>query len=203
MLLRINPDNPQDRLIRQVVDKLESGGVIIYPTDTVYGLACDIEQAKAVQRICRLRQLDVRKANLTIVCQDIRQISNYTHQIDNQNFKLLKRNLPGPFTFILRAGQRLPKSFQNRRKTVGVRISANPITHALIDTLGRPLLSISLKSDDEILEYFTDPSEIHDDYEKLVDIVVDGGTGNNIPSTVVDLTGSEPEIIRQGEGELV
>lgn len=202
MLLSINPDNPSGRKIAQVVRCLEEGGVIIYPTDTIYGLGCDIQNQKAVERICRLRGLDHRKANLTFICQDIQQLAAFAHQIDNQVFKMLRRNLPGPFTFILKAGKSLPKILRNKRKTIGVRVPANPISLAIIEELGRPILSISLKTDDEITEYFTDASEIHDDYLKLVDLVIDGGIGSNIPSTVVDCTGNQPVIIRQGLGEL-
>lgn len=202
MLLNINPDNPSGRKISQVVRCLEDGGVIIYPTDTIYGLGCDIQNHKAVERICRLRGLDHRKANLTFICQDIQQLAAYAHQIDNPIFKMLRRNLPGPFTFLLKAGKSLPKLLRNKRKTIGVRVPANPIALAIIEELGRPILSISLKTDDEISEYFTDASEIHDDYVKLVDIVIDGGLGSNIPSTVVDCTENQPLIIRQGLGEL-
>ena len=203
MLLAINPDNPQERKIRQVVSTLEKGGVIIYPTDTVYGLGCDILQAKAIKKICQLRQLDPGKANLTIVCRDISQLSEYTRQLDNRVFKLLKRNLPGPFTFLLKAGKKLPKSMHNRRQTLGIRIPDNRISQEIIRHLGRPILSISLKADDEILEYFTDPTEIYDDYGKQVDLVIDGGIGRNIPSAVVNLTEGEIEIIREGERDLL
>jgi len=202
MLISINPDNPQGRKIQEVVKVLEKGGVIIYPTDTIYGLGCDIQNHKAVERIIRLRGLKKEKANLTFICQDIQQLAFYAHQIDNKVFRLLRRNLPGPFTFILRAGKSLPKLLKNKRKSIGVRIPDNRIAQAIISELGRPILSISLKSEDEIMEYFTDPTEIHDDFHKLVDLVIDGGMGKNVPSTVVDCTSSEPELIRQGIGEL-
>ncbi len=203
MLLEINPENPDNRKIDQVVELLKDGGVIIYPTDTIYGLGCDIFQRKAVERICRLRNLNPQKANLTIICKDISQLSEYTQQIDNSHFKLLKRNLPGPFTFILKSSRKLPKSLDNRRKTLGLRIPDNNIAQAVIEKLGNPILSISLKSDDEIREYFTDPYEIHEDYEKQVDIVIDGGMGDNSPSTVVNLSEGDIEIIRAGKGELI
>ncbi len=199
MLISINKDNPESRKIQQVVEVLEKGGVIIYPTDTVYGLGCDIFQTKSIERICRIRNLDVSKANLTIICKDIAQLSAYTKQIENNIFKILKKNTPGPFTFILKSGNEIPKIFKNRRKTIGVRIPDNNIGQAIIEELGHPILSISLKSDDEILEYFTDPSEIHDDYEKLVDIVVDGGIGKNIPSAVIDCSDGSINIMREGE----
>lgn len=202
MLLSINKDNPENRKIRQVVELLEKGGVIIYPTDTVYGLGCDIFQAKSIERICRIRNLDVSKANLSIICKDIAQLSRFAKHIDNTVFKILKRNTPGPFTFVLKSGNEIPKIFKNRRKTVGVRIPDNKIAQSIIEELGHPILSISLKSDDEILEYFTDPSEIHDDYQKLVDVVVDGGIGKNIPSAIIDCSDGSIDILREGEVEL-
>ncbi len=202
MLLKINPDNPEGRKIKQVVESLQKGGVIIYPTDTVYGLGCDIFNPKAVEKICRLRGLKPEKAMLSFICEDISQVSDYAYQIDNEVFKVLKKNLPGPFTFVLRANNTVPKLFKNRKRTIGVRIPENNIARTIVQELGRPILSISLKSDDEILQYFTDPTDIYDDFKKLVDIVIDGGIGNNNPSTVVDCTGDELEIIRQGSGVL-
>lgn len=203
MLLSINPDNPDARKINQVVDQLKSGSVIIYPTDTIYGLGCDIFQKKAIERICRIRELNPRKANLTIICQSISQLAEYTQQLNNRTFKLLKRNLPGPFTFILKSSKKLPKMLDNRRSTLGIRIPNNKTALEIVERLGNPILSISLKSDDMIAEYFTDPYEIHEDFEKLVDIVIDGGVGGHQPSTVVDLSNNDIEIIRAGKGELV
>ncbi len=202
MLLEVNPDNPQGRYIAQIVKTLEKGGVIIYPTDTVYGIGCDIFNNKAVEKICRLRGLDPVKARLSVICSDIKQISEYAKQIDNETFKLMKRNLPGPFTFVLNSNNKVPKMFKNRKKTIGVRVPDNNIVQAIVEELGRPILTTSLKSDDEILEYFTDAYDIHEDFEKLVDIVVDGGIGGNVASTVVDCTSSEFEVIREGAGEL-
>ncbi len=202
MLLEINSDNPDQRKIKKVVEILEKGGIIIYPTDTIYGLGCDIFNQKAVQRLCRLRQLNPVKANLTFICKDISQLASYAHQLDNSVFKLLKRNLPGAFTFILKASGQLPKLLKNKRKTIGVRIPANSIALAIVEGLDRPILSISLKEEDEIVQYLTDPSEIHDEYFKLVDCVIDGGFGGNEPSTVVNCIGDQPEIIRQGLGDL-
>lgn len=202
MLLKINPDNPEGRKIKQVVESLQEGGIIIYPTDTVYGLGCDIFNPKAVEKICRLRGLKPEKAMLSFICEDISQIADYAYQIDNEVFKVLKKNLPGPFTFVLRANNTVPKLFKNRKRTIGVRIPENNIAKNIVKELGRPILSISLKSDDEILEYFTDPIDIFDDFKKLVDIVIDGGIGNNNPSTVVDCTGDDLEVIRQGVGIL-
>jgi tRNA threonylcarbamoyl adenosine modification protein (Sua5/YciO/YrdC/YwlC family) len=202
MLLSINTENPESRKLRQVVQVLEKGGVIIYPTDTVYGLGCDIFQAKSIEKICRIRGMDVSKANLTIICKDIAQLSRYSKQIDNSIFKVLKKNAPGPFTFILKSGNEAPKIFKSRRKTIGIRIPDNNIAQSIIEELGHPILSISLKSDDEILEYFTDPSEIHDDYHKLVDLVIDGGAGKNIPSAIVDCSDGSIKILREGEVDL-
>lgn len=202
MLLKINHDNPEGRKIKQVVESLQEGGIIIYPTDTVYGLGCDIFNPKAVEKICRLRGLKPEKAMLSFICEDISQIADYAYQIDNEVFKVLKKNLPGPFTFVLRANNTVPKLFKNRKRTIGVRIPENNIARNIVQELGRPILSISLKSDDEILEYFTDPIDIFDDFKKLVDIVIDGGIGNNNPSTVVDCTGDDLEVIRQGAGIL-
>lgn len=203
MLLRINPDNPEGRKINQVVDILKEGGVIVYPTDTVYGLGCDIFNPKAVERICRLRGLKPEKAMLSFICKDISQIAEYAFQIDNEIFKTLKRNLPGPFTFVLKSNNQVPKLFKNRKRSIGVRIPDNRIAQAIVEELGRPILSLSLKSDDEILEYFTDPIDIFDDFKKLTDVVIDGGIGSNVPSTVVDCMGDEIVVIRQGAGELI
>ena len=202
MLLNINAENPEGRKIRQAVEALDRGGVIIYPTDTVYGLGCDIYNKKAVDKICKLRGLDPVKARLSFICNDLSQVAEYTQQIDNSVFRLMKRNLPGPFTFVLKSSNQVPKMFKNRKRTVGVRIPDNNICRTLVEELGRPILTASLKSDDEVLEYFTDPIDIYDDYKKLVDIVIDGGIGNNQPSTVVDCTGVEPEVIRMGAYEL-
>jgi len=203
MLLKINPDNPEGRKIQQVVETLRKGGIIIYPTDTVYGLGCDINNNDAVEKICRLRGLEPEKARLSFICKDISQISDYTLPLDNQIFRLMRRNLPGPFTFVLKSNNTVPKMFKNRKRTVGVRIPNHNIPLAIVAELGHPILTLSLKSDDEVLEYFTDPLDIFDDFHKLVDIVIDGGICSNVPSTVVDCTGTEPEIIREGAGELV
>ena len=202
MLISINKDNPEARKVRQVVDLLEKGGVIIYPTDTVYGLGCDIFQPKSIEKICKIRGFNVAKANLTIICKNIAQLSKYTKQLDNSIFRVIKKNTPGPFTFVLRSGNEIPKIFKSKRKDIGVRIPDNNISQAIIEELGHPILSISLKSDDEILEYFTDPTEIHDDFKKLVDVVIDGGFGKNRPSAVIDCTEGSIEILREGEIEL-
>ncbi len=202
MLLKINSDNPEQRKIQQVVDVLERGGIIIYPTDTVYGLGCDITNHQAVERICRLRGLEPEKAMLSFICKDISQIAEYTLPIENQIFRLMKKNLPGAFTFVLPANNQVPKMFKNRKRTIGVRVPAHHIPLAIVATLGRPILTTSLRSDDEITEYFTDPEDIYQDFKKLTDIVIDGGLCGNEPSTIVDCTSGLPEIIRKGAGEL-
>ena len=202
MLLEIHPDNPDNRKIKIVADRLSKGDIIIYPTDTVYGIGCDIFNQKAVERVCRIRKLNPEKANLTFICKDLSQLAFYAHQIDNQLFRLLKQNIPGAFTFILKANKEVPRHFKNRRKTIGIRVPNNAIAQAIIEEVGRPILSISLKSEEDE-DYPTDPSSMHEQFEKLVDIVIDGGEGGTNPSTVVDCTNDEIEIIREGKGELV
>lgn len=203
MLLKIHPDNPEGRKIKQAVEILRKGGVIIYPSDSVYALGCDIMHAKAIEKVCRIRGWKPQKAHLSFICQNISEVSEYSQQIDNQIFKLIKRNTPGAFTFILKAGNKVVKLLKNKRKTIGIRIPEHTIIQAIIEELGNPILSTSLKSDDEILEYFTDAEDIHDDFKNQVDLVIDGGVGNNVPSTVVDCTEYPPEVIREGAGELV
>ncbi len=202
MLLKINKDNPEGRKISQVAAILEDGGIIIYPTDTVYGLGCDITNHHAVERICKIRGFDPEKAMLSLICKDISQISDYTMPIDNQTFRVLKKNLPGQFTFVLRSNNAVPKMFKNRKRTIGVRIPDHAIPLAIVEALGRPILTTSLKSDDDILEYFTDPTDIYGDFKKIVDLVIDGDLCGNVPSTIVDCTGNLPEIIRKGAGTL-
>ena len=203
MLVKIHPDNPSPRKIKQAIDVLERGGVLIYPTDTVYGIGCDIYNKKAVDRICKLRGLDPIKARLSFICHNIGQIQEYAHQIDNETFRSLKKHLPGKFTFVLKSNNQVPKMFKNRKKTIGVRIPEDNIVQALVEGLGRPILTTSLKNDDEIVEYFTDPIDIYDDFKNQVDMVIDGGIGGNVPSTVVDYTDGEPVILRQGSGEFI
>jgi tRNA threonylcarbamoyl adenosine modification protein (Sua5/YciO/YrdC/YwlC family) len=205
MYLEINSENPSERKISQAIDVLRKGGVIIYPTDTVYGLGCDIYNTKAFEKICRLKGIKPKKANFSFICNDLSHLSTFTKPIDNYTFRLLKKTLPGPFTFILKANNNVPKIFKVNKKTVGIRVPDNTISQALISGLGNPILSTSLKINDEddFMEYLTDPSEIYDQYEKLVDLVIDGGYGSLKASTVVDLTKNEPEIIRQGAGEFV
>lgn len=200
MLLKIHPDNPNRRLISQVVEVLRDGGLIIYPTDTVYGLGCDIFNKKAVERVAQIKKVDPQKANFSFICSDLSHLSKFTRPIDNWVFKLMKNNLPGPFTFILEANSTVPNLFMSRKRTVGIRIPDNNIILDIVKEFGNPIMTTSITDEDEIVEYTTDPEMIHEKYFKLVDIVIDGGYGGNIPSTVVDCTGDELFIIRQGKG---
>ncbi len=202
MLLKIHQDNPAPRQIEQVVEVLKKGGIIIYPTDTVYGLGCDITNHKAVERIAKLKGIDPNKANFSFICHDMSHLSDFTKPIENNIFRLMKHNLPGAFTFILPASNQVPKFFETKKKTVGIRIPDNNIAKEIVKMLGHPIMSTSIYDDDEVLEYITDPELIHEKYEKQVDLVIDGGYGGNIASTVVDCTGSEIKILRQGKGEL-
>lgn len=202
MLIQVHPENPEGRKINQIVDCLEKGGIIIYPTDTVYGLGCDIQNHHAVEKICRLKKLDPQKAQLTFICKDISQVSNFAHQIDNEVFRLIKKNTPGPFTFILKSGNEIPKILKNKKKTIGIRIPDNKIAIAIVEALGRPILSASLKTDDDIIEYLTEPEEIAELFEKQVDMIIDGSVGGNIPSALIDCTVMPPELIREGPAEM-
>lgn len=201
MLIRLFEDNPNARDIRKVVDILQKGGVIIYPTDTVYAIGCDINNVKAVQKVAALKGVKPEKANFSMICQDLSHIAEYA-RVSNEVFKIMKRSLPGPFTFILNATNKLPNVLMNRRKTVGVRIPDNYIVMAIVEELGHPLLTTSVRDDDEVIEYTTDPELIYERYENRVDLVIDGGYGKNVASTVVDCSGDEVEIIRQGIGVL-
>lgn len=203
MLLKVYEENPEGRKIEKAAELLQNDGVIIYPTDGVYAFGCAIDSQKAIERICHLRGIKPKEANLTFICQDISQLSEYTPQLENRVFKILKRHLPGPFTFILPAGNHVPKMFKNRKKTIGARIPQNNIALELIRACGKPLLSMSLKSGDDIREYFTDPEVIYENFRKDVDVVIDGGPGDNQPSTVVDLTQDPPQTIREGAGQLM
>lgn len=202
MYVKLFEDNPNGRDIRKVVDILKDGGVIIYPTDTIYAMGCDINQVKAVQRVCHLKGVKPEKANFSIICQDLSNIAMYA-KVSNEVFKLMKHNLPGPFTFILPATNRLSNVMMNRRKTIGIRVPDNFIVQAIVEELGNPLLTTSVKADDEVVEYMTDPELIHERYGNLVDLVIDGGYGKNVASTVVDCTGDEITIVRQGIGDLI
>ncbi|HKK63553.1 MAG TPA: L-threonylcarbamoyladenylate synthase [Bacteroidales bacterium] len=202
MIFKIHPADPQKRKIQALTKILQDGGVVIYPTDSVYGLGCDFANSEAVDKICKLRGLDPVKANLTFICKDISQVSEYTAQMNNDTFRLMKRNLPGPFTFILRSNNAVPKMFKNKKRTVGVRIPSNNIAIDLVEELGRPILSTSLKADEDIVEYFTDPRLIEEKFGNRVDAVIDGGIGNLEPSAVVDCTGDEPLLVRPGVQDL-
>jgi len=201
-LLKIYPDNPQERLLAQVVQCLQADGVIIYPTDTVYALGCHIHSRRAIERICRIKGVDPEKHTFACIVPDLKAVGEYAAQLDNPTFKLMRRVLPGPYTFILPAGKMIPKHFQGKRKEFGVRMIDQPIVQELVRRLGNPLVTTSIKHEDEVLEYRTDPELIFEQYGHLVDFVIDGGYGGNIPSTVVDLTdGAENlRIIREGLG---
>lgn len=202
MLISIHPDNPQPKLIKQMVNILEEGGVIIYPTDTVYGIGCDITNKNAVERVARIRGLDPTKAMFSFICQDISQVTEYSKTISNDVFRVMKHNLPGPFTFILNSNNKTPKILKNRKETIGVRIIDNNIVDALVRGLGRPILTASVKSDDEVTEYYTDPHDIYEKLGKQVDAIIDGGMGGDVPSTVIICTGTEAELYREGAGVL-
>jgi tRNA threonylcarbamoyl adenosine modification protein (Sua5/YciO/YrdC/YwlC family) len=198
MLVNVHPKNPQERIVNQIADCLKGGGVIIYPTDTVYGLGCDIFQSKAVERICRIKGIDPEKANLSFVCSDLSDLSKYTGSITTPQYRFIKQYIPGPFTFILPASKEVPKILKSKRNTIGLRVPDHTITHAIAAALGHPILSSSLPG--EMVEEYTDPELIHQKFSKLVDMVVDGGIGGMEYSTVVDMTDEQPEIIRQGMG---
>ena len=202
MLIKIYPENPNPKAIEQVVEVLKKGGIIIYPTDTVYGLGCDITNPKAIEKICRIRGIKPEKANFSFICSDLRHISDFIKPIDNTIFRVLKKALPGPFTFILNANNNVPKLLSANKKTVGIRVPNNSIARAIVQELGNPILSASIKDDDELVEYSTDPELIAEKYQDLVDLVIDGGYGDNEPSTVVDCTNGEFEVIREGKGNI-
>lgn len=199
MLLNIHPKDPQPRLIEQAVKILRDGGIVIYPTDTIYGLGCDIFQHKAVERICRIKNMDPKKAQLSFICRDLSHLSDYTKSIDTPLYRMLKGNLPGPFTFILPASKQVPKILKSKKDTIGLRVPDNKICMMLLEALGRPLLSTSLPG--EMIEEYTDPEYIEDRFGNLVDAVIDGGSGGFIPSTVVDCTTEDWTVIREGLGE--
>lgn len=202
MLLRIYESNPNEKAIDQVVAVLRRGGVIIYPTDTVYGLGCDITNHRAIERVCEIRGIKPEKANLSFICYDLTDISQYTRPLDNITFRLLKKTLPGPFTFLFNASQKVPKLLSSKKKTVGIRVPDNNIAREIVHQLGNPIVSTSIHDDDEIVEYSTDPELIHEKYGDQVDLVIDGGYGDNVASTVVDCTSGEFEVVRQGKGDL-
>ncbi len=200
MLLRIYEENPNPKAIRQVVDCLKQGGVIIYPTDTVYGIGCDINNRKAVERICQIRNIKPEKAQFSFICSDLSHITEFCSQIDNPTFKLMKRLLPGPYTFILNATNKVPKLFQSKKRTVGIRIPDHSIPLEIVKELGNPIMTASVTDDLDMVEYSTDPSLIHERFENSVDIVIDGGYGGFEGSTVLNCANGEVEIIREGKG---
>lgn len=202
MLIRIHPENPQPRELDRVVEILRDGGVIIYPTDTVYGVGCDITNKKAVERVAKLKGEKVEKANLSIICYDLSHISDYAKHVDNRTFKMMKKGLPGPFTFILEASNNIPKMFTAKKKTIGIRIPDHNIPREIVRLLGNPIVTTSIKDEDEMIEYSTDPELIHEKFENLVDCVIDGGYGNQVASTIVDCSSGEIEVIREGLGDI-
>lgn len=202
MLLQIHPDNPDERKIKQIVECLQGGGVIIYPTDTVYGIGCDIYKTKAVERICRIKGININKADFSFVCYDLSNLSHFVMPIDTSVYRMLKRNLPGPFTFIMNANNTVPKLFQSKKKTVGIRIPDNNICRTIVNELGNPIMTSSITEENDFKDYPNDPEEIHEKYEKLVDIVIDGGIGGKTPSTIVNCIDGDIEVVREGKGIL-
>ncbi|MBZ9779167.1 threonylcarbamoyl-AMP synthase [Psychroflexus sp. CAK8W] len=198
-LIKLYEENPSEKEIKRIAKVLKDGGLVIYPTDTVYGLGCDINNTKALEKIARLKGVKLEKANFSFVCENLSNLSEYVAQLDSATFKILKRNLPGPYTFILPGNNNLPSVFK-KKKTVGIRVPDNKIAQMLVQHLGNPIISTSIKDDDDVVEYTTDPELIAEKWDKLVDIVIDAGYGDNMASTVIDLTQQEPELIRQGKG---
>jgi tRNA threonylcarbamoyl adenosine modification protein (Sua5/YciO/YrdC/YwlC family) len=201
MLLQIHPQNPQPRLIHQVIECLQDGGVIIYPTDTIYGLGCDIKQPKAIEKICQIKNIDPQKAQLSFICSDLSHLSEYTKSIDTPLYRMLKNYLPGPYTFILPASKQVPKILQSKKSTIGLRVPDNIICQQILSSLGNPILSTSLPG--EMVEDYTDPEIIYKKFENVVDFVIDGGIGGMIPSTMVDCTTDDWTILRQGLGDWI
>ncbi len=203
MLLRLNYDNPHPKDIQLIVDHLKNDGLIIYPTDTVYSIGCDIMRPKAIEKLCKLKNIKPEKANFSFVCSDLSQLSNYSKPISNSLFRVMKKALPGPYTFILEANGNVPKLLKQNKKTVGIRVPDNVICNTIIKALGNPIITTSLHNmEDDILDYYTDPEVIHNQYQKLVDIVIDGGFGNLYASTVLDCSEDEIVVIREGLGSL-
>ncbi|MDA0176264.1 MULTISPECIES: L-threonylcarbamoyladenylate synthase [Mesoflavibacter] len=200
-IIRIYEENPNPKAIKQVVEVLKKGGLVIYPTDTVYGLGCDITNTKALEKIARIKGVKLEKANFSFICHDLSNLSDYVKQIDTKTFKILKRALPGPYTFILPGSKTLPAAFK-KKKEVGIRVPNNNIALDIVKALGNPIVSTSIRDEDEIIEYTTDPELIHEKWDNLVDLVIDGGYGDNQASTVIDLSQDEPLIVREGKGSL-
>ena len=199
--IKLNNENPNEKEIAKIVEVLRNGGLIIYPTDTVYGLGCDITNTKALEKIARIKGVKLEKANFSFVCSDLKNLSDYVKQIDSSTFKLLKRALPGAYTFIMQGNNNLPKDFK-KKKTVGIRVPDNLIARTIVERLGNPIVSTSIYDEDDVIEYTTDPELIFEKWQNLVDIVIDGGYGDNTASTVIDLSGDEPVVIREGKGDI-
>lgn len=199
MLIHIHPVNPQDRLIKQIVEILKNGGIIIYPTDTIYGLGCDIFQHKAIERICQIKNVQPQKAQLSFVCYDLSDLSHYAKQLDTSVYRTLKQYLPGPYTFILEASKQVPKILKTKKDTVGIRVPDNVIARNIVKELGNPILSATLPGD--YVEDYTDPEIIQDKFGNMVDVVIDGGIGGIVPSTIIDFSGGEAEVVREGLGK--
>ncbi len=202
MLLEIHPENPQEKQLEKVVKCLKDGGIVIYPTDTIYGMGCDIFNQKAVEAVCKLKGINPEKANLSFICSDLSHITDFTKPLDNNIFRLMKKALPGPYTFILESNNNVPKIFKHKKKTVGIRIPDNKILLKLVEMLGNPILSTSVHDEDQVIEYTTDPELIFERFEHKVDIVINGGYGGNIPSTIIDCSNGEPIVVREGKGDL-
>jgi tRNA threonylcarbamoyl adenosine modification protein (Sua5/YciO/YrdC/YwlC family) len=200
-IIKIYPDKPSEAAIAKVVKVLQDGGLVIYPTDTVYGLGCDITNSRALEKIAKIKGVKLEKANFSFICHDLSNLSDYVKQIDTSTFKLLKRALPGPYTFILPGNNNLPKEFK-KKTTVGIRVPDNSIALEIVRQLGNPIVSTSIRDEDEVIEYTTDPELIFEKWQNLVDLVIDGGYGDNIGSTIIDLSGDEPVVIREGKGSL-
>ena len=202
MLIKINPLNPNPRGVAQVIECLKDGGIIVYPTDTIYGIGCDIFQQKAVQRIAKIKKIDLKKQNFSFVCSSLSQLSHFTLPINRNIYKNINRVLPGPYTFILKANSRIPKLFKTKKKTIGIRIPNHNIPQLLVNEIGNPILSSSVRNDDRFIEYGTDPELIHKKYSNQIDIVIDSGIGSSVPSTVIDYSSGKLKIIRKGLGEI-
>lgn len=201
VFLPIHPENPEPRKISQVIGVLQEGGIIVYPTDTIYGIGCDLTNRKSVERLCKIMGVKPHKLDLSFICNDLSHIAEFVKRIDTPVFKILKKSLPGPFTYIFESSSKVPKILNVNKKTVGIRIPDHPIPRELVRLLGNPLITTSIKDDDKIKAYTTDPEEIYNDFKNEVDLVIDGGPGGNIPSTVVDFTGHEPVVLRNGLGD--
>ncbi len=200
--LDIHPDNPQPNRIIKIIETLRKGGIVIYPTDTVYGIGCDIHNARAVERLCKIQNIDTRKINLSFICYDLSHIAEYCKNLPTPIFKIMKKVLPGPYTFILNSNNNVPRILHTKKNTVGIRVPNHIIPRTIVKELGNPILNSSIKDVDQLVEYTTDPEEIYDRYKHLVDIVINSGAGGNKPSTILDCTGHEVEIIREGLGEI-